>query len=114
MYDLRLFSLEDMYQCAAELRHLGEIASNADDAARRIVTYFYKELLAPDRPEPACKLVRLFLTLPLSSLSPQDASAAGRAVGGDIDPNTICLSLRATRGVEPDWNDPALSRHHRV
>jgi signal transduction histidine kinase len=26
----------------------------------------------------------------------------------------VCLSLRATRGIEPEWNDPARSRHHRL
>lgn len=105
-----------MYRCSAELRSLCLTAHDADEGANRIISYFYEQLLRPGTREPACGLVRLFRTRPLSSLSPKDAAAAMAADPslGALDPNTVCLSLRATRGIEPDWNDPALSRHHRL
>lgn len=102
MFDLRSFSLDDTYRCSAELRSLGEAASDADDAARRIVTYFYEGLLTPEEREPECRLVRLFRTLPASP-----------NVKG-LDGAPVWLSLRATRGTEPEWNDPSLSRHYRL
>jgi signal transduction histidine kinase len=99
VYDLRSFSLEDMYRCSAELRRAGILARGADDAARRIVGHFYERLVTSDTHERECALVRLF--------------RMGHSPGDEAQPRTVILSLRATRGFDPDWNDPARSRNHR-
>ena len=114
MYDLRSFSLDDVYRCSAELRRVGEGASDARDAEKRVVSYLYDELRASETRERECVLVRLFQTLPLSMAPPEAASSAVSAAGRELDPSTMCLSLQATRGTEPEWNDPALSRRHRL
>src|SRR5262249_2143267 len=40
--------------------------------------------------------------------------AVKEALGAEVAPTTVCLSLRASRGVEPAWNDPRKSREHRL
>jgi hypothetical protein len=61
-------------------------------------------------------LCRVFCVLPLAELpeaeqKAAEASAAGRAVLG---PGTRVLSLMATRGREPSWNERRQSRGHRA
>jgi PAS domain S-box-containing protein len=89
-YDLSAFSLADMYECSTDLRDIGRTAVDADDVARKVVLYFFERFVTPaaDR---QCVLVRLFRTQAPS-----------------------CLSLRATRGIRPEWNDPASSKNHRL
>jgi PAS domain S-box-containing protein len=113
VFDLRTFSLEEMYRCSAELRSLGEASKDIDDAAHGVIDYLYEALRKSDTRERECRLIRLFRSVPFWSLSEQDASAC-RAAYADADVSTSCLSLRATRGLEADWNDPACSREHRV
>ena len=113
MFDLESFSLEDMYRCSASLRTVGEGAATADDAAQRIVSHLFECFRAPENGAPACLLVRLFRTVPTSSLSPRETAEVIAAVGPDEVPNMV-LSLRASRGVQPSWNDPLRSRAHQL
>ena len=113
MFDLESFSLEDMYRCSASLRAAGEGATTADDAAQRIVSCLFECFRAPESGAPVCPLVRLFRTVPTSSLSPEETAEVIDAVGPDELPNMV-LSLRASRGVQPFWNEPARSRAHRL
>ncbi len=92
LFDLRSLSLADMYACSTELRSFAQKGSDSDDIARQVVSYFFDRLVASDSGR-QCVMVRLFRT---------HAGADGNA-----------LSLRATRGVEPAWNDPAASKNHR-
>ncbi|HVJ92980.1 MAG TPA: ATP-binding protein [Labilithrix sp.] len=110
MFDLRSFSLPDMYRCSAELRRLGEELSDVDEGARRVVSYLFESLRRPETNTPDCALVRFFRTLPRSQLSSEDAAV----LDADVPPSTPCLSLRATRGIERSWNDPGLSKRHRL
>jgi hypothetical protein len=61
-------------------------------------------------------LARLFVVLPFEKLQPVDREFAKRLAGGDarLTPATPCLSLLATRGREPSWNDRTQSRAHRA
>jgi len=114
VFDLRSFSLDDMYRCSAELRAVGEASRDADDAAGRTVSYLFDQLRLPETNAPECQLVRLFRTRRLASLGEGDAAELVRLSGSEVGPDTLCLSLRASRGVALEWNDPALSRRHRV
>jgi PAS domain S-box-containing protein len=114
VFDLRSFSLDDMFRCSAELRAIGDTARDADDAAKRTVSFLFEQLQMPETEARQCALVRLFLTQPLSSLSVEDRAEVIRAIGEDASPSTVCLSLRATRGVRPEWNEPASSLRHRL
>lgn len=64
-------------------------------------------------------LVRLYLALPLQQLGAGDMDAARSAalqlgLHDTIAPNTLALTLMATRGVVPAWNDRTRSRTHRA
>ncbi len=113
MPDLRSLSLDDMYRFSAEIRDIGEKANDSDDAARRIVSYLFEQLRFPETGAPECALVRFFRSKPLASVAPADAAKVIRG-GGDTTGSSVCLSLRATRGVEREWNDPSMSRRHRL
>lgn len=112
--DLRSFSLDDLYRCSAELRRIGERARDADEAAAQVVSTLFEELKGREDGAPQCCLVRLFRTMPLRALSARDAAEAARALGAAASPDALCLSLRATRGIEPAWNDREASRRHRA
>lgn len=111
MPDLRSFSLDDMYRCSADIRSIGESATDGDEAARHIISYLYEQFRSPDTRAPECVLVRLFRSQPLAKLEPADAARVMQALGG---PSGVCLSLRASRGVEREWNSPSTSRGHRL
>lgn len=113
MFDLRSFSFDDLYECSTDIRKLGDIARDADDVARRIVTYIFEEFRAPDTGAAMCALVRIFRTRRLSCLDPDEAQIA-RSLDLGAKPDPLILSLRASRGIRPEWNDPRLSRSHRI
>lgn len=114
MLDLRSLSLDDIYRCSADLRDLGEAATDSDDAAKRITSYLFEQLRFPESNAPECPLVRLFRGQPFSTLDRTEAERIVQAVGPEVGPSTMCLTLRASRGIEPQWNDPASSEAHRV
>jgi signal transduction histidine kinase/CheY-like chemotaxis protein len=114
VFDLRLFSLEDMYRCSAEIRRIGEKAADTDEAALRVVSYLFERAVIRENGAPACPLVRLFRTDSLDTLDPKDRTYAEATLPSDAPPNTTILCLRASRGIQPEWNDPSLSRAHRL
>jgi hypothetical protein len=61
-------------------------------------------------------LARLFMVLPAGSLPADDQVFAARLADGHpaFKAETPCLTLIASRGREPQWNDRALSRGHRA
>ena len=111
MFDLRSFCLNDIFRCSADLRAIGELARDVNDAPKRVVRYFFEHLRSPESGDPQCVLVRLFRMQAL----PRDAQAqvdpAARGAGSEAPAR--CLSLVASCGAKPEWNDPALSRRHR-
>ncbi len=108
-FDLSRFSLADMTRCGAELRKLGQNASSMEEVAQRTVEYLRQRLLDATLGDPACKLVRLFVTMPFAELEPEQQAFARTVLGqGPPRPETKCLTLLATTGEEPAWR----SRHH--
>jgi hypothetical protein len=61
-------------------------------------------------------LARVFLVLPFESMPERERASAEAFVANDprLGPHTPVLSLLATRGREPDWNDRERSRGHRA
>jgi hypothetical protein len=59
-------------------------------------------------------LVRLFIALPAASVPPTEHAFAARFAGDDprFGPKTRVLTLLASRGREPAWNQRRLSRGH--
>ena len=112
-FDLSRLSLSDMTECGAALRRLGSDADSMEAAATAVVRYLREALVDPDG-RPACPLVRFYKTHELAEL-PADLQAFARQAGGeDLGSATRCLTLLATAGELPEWNDRRQSRGHRA
>jgi signal transduction histidine kinase len=106
MFDLTTFTLEEMTTCGSVLRKLGEGATSMEEVAGRTVRYLYDHFVDPQSGERSCVLVRLFKTHPYHQL-PAPLSRCIQAILGRVptDPALKCLTLLATAGVRPAWND---------
>nr|MBI3613961.1 PAS domain-containing protein [Nitrospirota bacterium] len=106
MYHLGRFSLKEMAECGAELRTLGDGAQSLEEAAGRIVRHLYEHLGDPETGEKDCVLVRLFKTHPFGGLEPELQRYAKGLLGTrPAAPSIPCLTLMATAGRMPAWND---------
>lgn len=115
MYDLREFTLKDMTNCGAALRKLGAGATSMEEVANRIGRYLYEHFVNQQTGEHACALVRLFKTRPYNELDLVLRESIQERLGGSPeDPTMKCLTLLATAGVKPAWNDRRLSRSHKA
>ncbi len=113
MHDLATFSLDDMIGCGAMVRGLEEGARGMEDTTKQVVRALYDNLASPATGERCCALVRFFVTQRLDALSEERRTFALRAAAGHtLAPDTTCLTLLATAGDEPDWNDPMRSAGH--
>ena len=115
MHHLRSFQLRDMTACGAALRRLGTDATSLEQVADRLVRHLYRSLTMGHLREPACSLVRLFKTTPYSRLTPDLRALADARLGDTPPPPSLtCLTLLASAGAVPGWNDPARSSRFRV
>lgn len=76
--------------------------------------FLYDELLdsAGNR---ACALVRFYLTQPFGKLDDDLQKFARSVAGGQtVAPDTSCLTLLGTAGIEPAWNSRLTSEGHRA
>ena len=115
-YRLGSFGFNDVMSCRNRIRRLfeGDVRSMTE-AAERAVRFFHDELV-DDEGVPACPLVRFFKTHLYSDLSPELQAETRRLepAADSMSDRLRCLTLLATRGLEPDWNAPERSRGHRV
>lgn len=86
-----------------------------EEAARKVVRYLYDGLRGKaSNQQRSCVLVRFFKTqlyadLPKELREWAAAGATSAPLGGD----SLCLTLLATAGDEPQWNSPRTSAMHR-
>lgn len=108
--DLRLSELATL---GGQLRRCGHQAGSFEQAARRVVELLYDGLGAEG--ERDCVLVRLYKTHPMGQL-PEQLQDFARTIVHDVDlpPTAPCLTLLATAGDLPEWNDRRLSRGHQA
>jgi sigma-B regulation protein RsbU (phosphoserine phosphatase) len=115
VFDLRSFGLTDVLECSAALRHLGAGASSMEQAAGAVVDYLYGHLIDKETGGPALALVRLYKTHRFDELEPDlRAFVEAGSGGGPIAPDTRCVTLLATAGDEPAWNDRRRSKRHQA
>ncbi|MFO0720775.1 MAG: PAS domain S-box protein [Nitrospira sp.] len=115
MHHLRSFQLRDMTACGAALRQLVTGAQTFDEVADRLVRHLYTSLTMPQTGEPACVLIRLFKTTSYEHLAPNLKALADQRLGGTPGaPSMTCLTLSASAGMVPGWNDHTLSSRFRV
>lgn len=113
-YDFATFGLSDMVHAAAELRICAEQATDFAAAARSVVERLRAGFVDADG-EPVLQLIRLFSTCRYADLPGElQQIALDRLAGVPAQPDIRCLTLVATAGVQPNWNDPAQSPRYRV
>ncbi|MFC6093073.1 ATP-binding SpoIIE family protein phosphatase [Saccharothrix lopnurensis] len=107
------FGLSDMVEVAAVLRGAAERAPDFVAAAEAVV-HRLREGFVDEHGEPVLQLVRVFATRRFADLAGDVRELVLAGAAEPPAPDLRCLTLEATAGVEPDWNDPARSRAHRV
>ena len=108
------FSLQDMIFCGEDIRGMSVLHRNSEELAAGLVNYL-RDRVVDDDGQPAFALVRLFMTCSFAELEDELQNiAAGFAGTAHLAPETKCLTLWATAGDEPSWNDRTLSQGHRV
>lgn len=114
MSDLSTFSLSDLVRCSARIRAIGAQSATMEEAARGIVNHLYDTLRdGTENAKNGCALVRFYKTHPLGGLDEQRRGFVEARSEG-LPNNTPCLTLLATRGEEPAWNDVAASTGHQA
>jgi hypothetical protein len=110
---LERFSGGDLEPFGDAIRSHARSAATMEESAQKTVDLLWAELLDEDG-SPALALVRLYKTHPYGRL-PEELRAFARGVlDEDPEPETRCLTLLATRGLEPDWNDRRKSAGHKA
>ena len=113
-FNLAAFSLADMTRCGRALRRIGAGAASMEEVAERTVRFLFERLRGADGPDPACALVRLFVTMPYAYLQDEQREFARSLVGVEPDGGMKCLTLLASAGVEDAWNSRHSSARHKA
>jgi hypothetical protein len=115
--DLGNFDLAAMLRCSRGLRAAAQGAPSMEGAAAAVCRFLYDEL-GDGGEGRACVLVRFYKTHPYGELTPELQRFAKRAFGAvAISPpeaSMKCLTLLATVGDEPAWNDRRASENHQA
>lgn len=107
---LDAFGVDELESASAVLRTAGAHEGTMLEAAERVVGLLHDGLVVAGG-APACPLVRLYLTRRLDKLD-QARQDFARARSFGVQPEHRCLTLLASRGALPDWNDPLRSTGH--
>lgn len=108
MYDITLFTPQDMAKCSLVLRQLGRNTASMEASSQKIVNYIYRHFCDSQTGENTCALVRLFKTHPYGELENSLQQSARRLMKGNSPAADMkCWTLLAAAGTEPQWN----SRH---
>lgn len=115
-FDLSCFDLSDMIECGRAIRDVSDGASTMEAAADAIVRMLYSSLRDGETGEASCALLRCFSTRRFAAL-PQALAQTVRsqmAEPDEIPPQMPCLTMLATAGERPEWNDRRKSAKHAV
>ncbi len=117
MVPLLAMTVDDLVQLAVGLRQAADGATSMEAAAGSLVGRLAGEL-ADGGGGPGCALVRLYVTTRFGELS-ADLQDFGRAtvpdeMASELTDDTRCITLLATAGAEPAWNDRRGSTRHQV
>lgn len=114
-HELIKFGLSDMIECGKFVRGSGRDALSMQGAAQVLVQYFYNAFGSQDSGVSDCALIRCFKTHCRSALpSGLQAALNGHSAIRSSSLDSRCLTLLATAGDLPAWNDPTQSSSHRV
>jgi hypothetical protein len=104
-----------MLQCSRGLRETAAHATTFDEAATAITGFLFSRFADPATKETQCVLVRFYKTSAYHELD-SSLKAFARAKLSAMEPTDEMrvLTLVASAGIEPEWNDPKLSLAHRA
>lgn len=97
----------------ATLRDFGKKASSMEELSQFCARSLHERLVVSDGVK-ATSLVRVFHTVPYSSLPPDMQAIAQEQSSLKVSDDTRCLVLLGTAGKLDAWNDRRLSVNHRV
>lgn len=109
-YDLSALGFPDVVDVAGRIQAASAAAGSLEEAAAGIVGVLRQSFVDPRTGESAFVLARLFLTQEHGAL-PADIQAV---LPDDVAPATRCLTLLATDGDEPAWQDRRSSVAHQA
>lgn len=112
--NLAAFGLSERLHCSLGLRKAASGSATVETAAQNLCEYFFDELV-DQAGNPACALVRVYITQPFAEL-PTDLQEFARATAAEtrISGTTRCLTLLGTAGVEAQWNSRRASQGHKA
>jgi hypothetical protein len=103
-----------MLRCGTELRRAMADAPTVESAAKSAVRYLYGAFRSPDG-APQCPLVRFYRTHRFERLDDELKDFARQLMERPPTTGTLrCLTLMASAGVRPEWNDRRKSEGHRA
>jgi len=106
-----------MIQCGRELRSIGGSSQSLEEASQKVADFLHEDLTLQPHPhaDRASVLTRLFVTRFYSELNEDQKAAARNKLNGDLPVKDFnCLTLIASRGEEPSWNDATQSQNHKA
>ncbi|MEG4581982.1 histidine kinase [Microcoleus sp. MON1_C5] len=113
MYDITLFTPQDMAKCSLVLRHLGRNTASMEASSQKIVNYIYRHFCDSQTGENTCALVRLFKTHPYGELEDSLQQSARRLMKGNSPAADMkCWTLLAAAGTQPQWNSRHTAAEH--
>ncbi len=112
MHQVAELRIQDILALDAALGRAAHDADSVEDVAQRMVRHLYLNLL--DGGDLACPLVRFYKTIPYGELLPELQLYVRKRAAGPPAPSLKCLTLLATAGQRPEWNDRWLSRDHQA
>jgi len=113
--DITNFSVGGMLRAGVALRRKVQGSTSLEEAANRVVRYFYESCVDPDSGHRTTVLVRFYKTHAYGHLPLDLKLFADRQLQGTAsDPEMRCLTLLATIGDETEWMSRRGSRSHQA
>ena len=115
MVDRPTFGISSLLQAGTRLRNLGTDATSMEEVAGATVDCLREQFVDKATGRSALSLARFYVTKRSDELEPELQDFA-RAAAPDTFPdrNVVCLTMLATAGEEPAWNDRRASIGHKA
>ena len=114
-YNISTFGLKEATECSCALRKMGHDCRAMEEAANKIVNFFYNSFADRENGPTDFALVRLFKAQSYGDLHEGLQSFAKGVFPEDvINVHTKCLTLLATTGDEPNWKSRRSSAGHKA
>ena len=113
--DVSDITIGAMLRAGVAIRRTLRGSKTIEDAAFATVRYLYEQCADAASGERNCALVRFYKTHRYDDLEEQQQRFADTLLGGlTHDPGMRCLTLIATAGDAPEWNDRRRSKAHQA